>query len=88
MQIHAGQSERWRNECRGGFPVRAESLTVEQQFGVELPWPPGSEHLANGRFVNSEQRSHGAEIRREIHDRTDVEIPVGPAVEPMPNPGR
>src|SRR5688500_18426661 len=77
MQIHACQAEGRRDERRRGFTVRAESLAVEQQFGVEFPRSPGADHLANGRLVDPEQRSYGTEIGCKIEDRADVKITVG-----------
>ena len=56
VQVDAGQTERGRNQRRGGLPVGSKRLAVEQQLGVEFSRAPSCEHRAHGRFVDAEQR--------------------------------
>src|SRR5262245_40514067 len=81
MQIHSGQSERGRNECSGLFAVRTKGLAVLVQFRVEAAGPPAREDLFDSVDVNTEEIGERLEVWGKRHDRADVQIPIGPAVE-------
>ena len=88
MLIDPRQAERRRNQRGGGLAVGTERLAVECELGVELARPPACEHLANGRLVDPQQVDVGLQGRGQRHDGADVQIAVGPPVEPAADAGR
>ena len=82
VQVDARQPERRRKQRRRALPVRPERLAVEEQLRVELARPPAVQHGAHGRLIGLQQIGDDAQIRRERDDRADVQIAIGPAVEP------
>ena len=88
MLIDPRQAERRRDQRGGGLAVGTERLAIEGELGVELARPPACEHLANRRLVDAQQVDVGLQGRGERHDGADVQIAVGPAVEPTADAGR
>jgi hypothetical protein len=72
---------------RAGLAVRSERASVDEQLGVELPGAPGLEHASYRGVVDAQECRHGAQVGSECDDRADVEVPVGPPVEPAADAG-
>jgi len=66
----------------GAFSIRAERLAVKKQLRVELPDSPAVEHLPHGGLIRLQKICDDTQVGRERDDGADVEIPVGPSVEP------
>src|SRR6266508_4572094 len=82
VEVDACETESGRNQCCGGLSIRAESFAVEEKLGIEFPRPPTGEHRPDGRHIDSQEISHRLEVGSERHNRSDIEITVGPAVQP------
>src|SRR5262245_24747703 len=82
VEVDACETESGRNQCRGGLSIRPESFAVEEKLGVEFPRPPTGERRPDGRYIDPQEISHRLEIGGERHDRSDIEVTVGPAVQP------
>src|SRR4029077_12401282 len=65
-----------------------KGLAILVQLGVVATWSPAGENLLHRCDVDAEQIGERFEVRRQSYDRADVEIAVGPAVEPLANAGR
>ncbi len=81
VEVHAREAEGRRNE-------RRRVLAVEEELGVELSRAPARHHRPRHLVGNAEQGVDHGEIGREVDDLTDVQIAIGPAVEPASDPGR
>ena len=88
MLIDPRQAECRRDQRGGGLAIGTERLTVECELGVELARPPAGEHLANGRLVDPQKVYVGLQCRGQGHNGPDVQIAVGPAIEPTADAGR
>ena len=87
-EVHAGQSERGRDQRSRLLPVGAKGLAILVQLRVVAAWPPAGEHLLHGLDIDTEEVSERLEVRCQRNDRADVQIAVGPAVEPLTNSRR
>src|ERR1051326_3636531 len=85
VEIHTRKPEGRRNKCRRRLSVRPKSLTVQDQFGVELYRTPTTKHGADGGLIDAKMVCEERQIRCKRHNRPDVQVPVGPTVEPFPN---
>ena len=63
--------------------VRPKAFPIQKQLSVKLTRPPCRQHLAYRCLINLQQAGDGAEIRSEADDAADIEVPVGPAIQPM-----
>src|SRR5207248_11382925 len=86
MQVNAGKTESRGKHRRAGLAIGPESLSILIQLGVVLAGAPTVEHFFDGGAVDAEELLVEREIRRECHDRPDVEIAVRPAVETIAGP--
>lgn len=68
-----------RIDCLGG------AVVVEDR--VEAAGSPAGEYALEGGYVHAEQVSDWLEVWGERDDEPRVEVPVGPSVEPMADPG-
>ena len=78
MQIHAGQTKGWWNECPGLLTIRTKRFAVFVQFRIKAPRPPSGENFPDGICIDTEEIGKGLEIRRQRHNRADVQISIGP----------
>src|SRR5438046_650311 len=79
----------WHVAHRAGWlAVGPEGFAVLVELRVKAARAPAGEHLLDGRGVYAEQVRKRLEGRRQRDDRSDVEVAVGPAVEPMPDARR
>src|SRR5215831_15993813 len=58
------------------YLLRVERLPVQKQFRIELARSPAAEHSAYGRHIDSKDVGHGLQIRRQRHDRADVQVVI------------
>src|SRR5688572_25570288 len=82
MRVDTGESERRRQQYRSALAVRPEGLAVLVELRVVFSGPPAQKNLFELWFRQAEQIRVRLEIRRKRGDRADVEIAIGPAVEP------
>jgi hypothetical protein len=82
VRVDAREPERRRQQRRGRTSVGTECLTVEEELGIELPWAPTAEHSTHGGLIGFQQVGYGREIWGERDDGADVEVAIGPAIEP------
>jgi hypothetical protein len=52
------------------------------------PGPQLVQHLLDRRLVDAEQIGEGLEVWSERQDEADVEVAIGPAVQPLADAGR
>src|SRR3569833_411993 len=83
MQVDSRQSERRWNESRCRFAIRTKALAVEEQLGVEFSGTPSGQHLAHAVLVYPEKTCDGAQVGSETDNCADIEIAVGPAIQPV-----
>src|SRR6185369_16867384 len=81
MKIDAGESERGRDQGRRRLAIRTKSFAVEKQFSVKLSRSPTLQDCSHRRFIDAQQSRNRLKIRTQRHDRADVQIAGGPAVE-------
>ena len=82
-QIYARQAEGGRDERSRLLPVGAKGLAVFVQLRVVATWPPTGEHLLHGLDIDTEEVGERLKVRCQRYDRADVQIAVGPTVEPL-----
>ena len=82
VEVYACEAERRGNQRGSRLSVRTEGLAVQDQFRIELAGTPTIQHGPNGSLVNTEQFGERGYIRRRRDDGADVEITVGPAIQP------
>ena len=87
-EVHAGQSERGRDERSRLLPVGAKGLAILVQLRVVAAWPPAGEHLLHGFDIDAKEVSEWLEVRSQRYDGADVQIAVGPTIEPLANSRR
>src|SRR6185437_15993292 len=87
MEVHPGKSECRRNEYGRVASVGPKRLAVQYQLGVKVSGTPAVQDLDDGRDIDSEQIGDRRQIRGEGDDGSDVQIPIGPSVEAMPDAG-
>ena len=87
-EVHAGEAERGRDERPCLLSVGAKGLAILVEFGVVAARSPARENLFYGLDINAEEVGERLEIWCQRHDRADVQIAVGPTVEPLTNAGR
>src|SRR5439155_1031674 len=81
VQVDAREAEgRWEKRS-GLLPIRPERLPVLVKLCVEAARPPAREHCFDRREIDTKEIGAGFEVRRERHDRADVQVAVRPAVE-------
>ena len=85
MIIYSGHSKRWWNQRSRRLAVRPKRLAVEIQFRVEFSRSPTHQHFFQGCIVNTEQRLENSRVGRERNDLTDIEITIGPTIQPVAN---
>ena len=98
VKVHASKPEGWRNQRRarhipaGHHTVRAllriKCLAVQDQFRVEFTRSPTAEHGTHRVLADTEQTGNRAEVRSKRHDSANIEIAVGPAIQPVPDASR
>ena len=89
VQVDAGEAERRRDQRRRGLAVRPERLAVEEQLGVELARSPAVRApCAPSAWSRLQQVATALQVGRERDDRADVQVAIGPAVEPLADAGR
>ena len=87
-EVHAGQAERRRDQRSRLLAVGAKGLAILVQKRVVAARSPAGEHLLHGFDVDAKEIGERLEVRRQRHDRADIQIAVGPAVEPLANAWR
>ncbi len=87
-EVYAGQAERGRDEGAGPLAVGTKGLAILVELGVVAAWAPAGENLLHGHDIDAEEIGEWLEVRCQRHDRADVEIAVGPVVEPLTNARR
>ena len=75
-------------EGRRGLAVRPEGLAVEVELGVVPARPPRLHGFPDVGFGDLEHLDEGREVGRRRHDRSDIEVAVGPAIETVADPRR
>jgi hypothetical protein len=73
------------NPKAGGL---SERLAVEVELRIELAGSPRLGRLLHLGFGNLQHLGEGGEVGRHRNDRPDVQVAVGPAVQPVPDAGR
>src|SRR5262245_12255307 len=87
VEVHARQTERRWNQRAGLFAVRAERFAVVVEYGIEPTRPPAREHLLHGGSIDAERIAERFQIRSERRDGSNIEIAVGPSIEPLADTG-
>jgi hypothetical protein len=88
VQVHARQPERRRDERRCRAPIWLKCLAVENELGVELPRSPAAKDAPHRRGVHAQQLRERRQPWGERDDRSNVQIAVGPSIQPSSDPGR
>jgi len=88
MQIHTGQSKRRRNQDCGSFSVWTKCFAVQEQLCIEMSSAPAVEHLSHRRLISPQQFRRQGQVGRERYDRTDIQVAIRPAIQPLPDAGR
>ena len=88
MEIDTRETEGGRNQRAGLFPVGPEGLPVLVELRIEPARPPGAERVFHRCRVNAEQIREGFQIWRQRHDGADIEVPIGPGIEALPDTWR
>ncbi len=86
MQIDSCQAKRRRNQRRGRFGA-VKGLSIHKEFSIEFSRPPAYEHRADSGFIHIQQLGYAAEVGRKIDDRSNIQVPVGPAILAMTDSG-
>ena len=87
-KIDAGQAERRRDQRSSLLAVGAKGLSILIEECVVSPRPPTGENLLHGCDIDAEQVGERLQVRRQRHDRADIEVAVGPTVKPLADAGR
>ena len=83
MQVHPRETERGRNQCARTPAVRREGFAVLVEPRVVAARTPTGQHFPDGGLVDAEKIGERLEVRRERDDDADVQVAVGPAIEPL-----
>ena len=86
-QIHSGKAECRGNESGCSLTVRTKGLSVDEERCVKLARSPALQDHSGGCVIDSQQISDDGKIGSKRHDCANVEVAIGPAIEPAPNPG-
>ena len=87
VEVHAGQPERGRDQRTAAvLPSGRKPLPSRNSSASNLPGPQRGEHLLDRRLVDLQQVGERLHVRRQRHDRADVEVAVRPAVEALSDP--
>src|SRR5690242_11180307 len=87
MQIDPCETKGRRNQRGSGFSVRAETFAVHQQLGIEVAWAPTIQHRPHSRDIDTEKVGDRLQVGGESHNRANVQIAIGPAVQTVANAG-
>jgi hypothetical protein len=83
VEILAGEAK-GRGKHRGRrASIRLECLPVLVELRIVFAGSPGADHAAHVVFGNPQRVGDRADGRSERDDFTDVQIAIGPAVEPL-----
>jgi hypothetical protein len=87
VQVDTCQSESGRNQSCSRFAIWTDRFAVQKQFSIELPRPPTVQHLVHSGLIRAEQISNRLQVGCGGNDRTDIQVAVGPAVQPVTDSG-
>src|SRR6478672_6699045 len=87
VKVYSGKTKGRRNERCGGFAVRTESFSVHKQLSIKLARPPASKNGLDGCNIHAQDIGNRLQIGSKAHDCANVQVAVGPAVQPMSNAG-
>ena len=62
--------------------VRSKRLAVENQFRIEFARPPTTKYCAHRLLIGLQKIGDGLKIGRKRDDRADIQVAIGPSVEP------
>src|SRR5690349_24119034 len=98
VQIDAPEPKSWRDQAGARYIragdrairhlLRIEGLAVEDQFGVEFSRTPAVEHRPHSVLADAQEAGERAQIGGKRDNSPDVQIAIGPAVEPVSNTTR
>jgi hypothetical protein len=86
VKVHACQPEGCRNDDGSRGAIRAEGLAVQEHGRVETSGAPALQDCPQRGVVHAEERRHRRQVWREPDDRADIQVAVGPAVQPSADP--
>ena len=85
-QIHSGKAECRRDESGCSLAVRTKGLSVNEELCVKLARSPTLQDRSGGCVIDPQEIRDDGEIRSKRHDCANVEVAIGPAIEPAANP--
>jgi hypothetical protein len=80
VQVHAREPERGRDHDSARLAIRTKRLAVDEHGGIVASRTPRVEHSPQRAIVDAEELRHRRQIRREGHDRADVQIAIRPSI--------
>src|SRR5262249_43703154 len=83
MQVDACQPECGRYQGASLLAIGSKGFPILVHHSVEAPRPPAGERLLERDGMGAQRIRERLEIRRQRHNRADVEIAVCPSVETL-----
>ena len=87
VQTGTGQAVCGRQERRRRFSIRPERFPIQEHLRIELSGPPARQHRLERRLVDTEEGGYDPEIGSERDDGADIQIAIGPAIQPAADSG-
>src|SRR5579864_284995 len=86
MQIHTRQAKCRRDQSASSLAVGAESLSVLVQLRVKTAGAPARKNFLESRYIDTKQICERFWIGRQGDDGADIQVAVGPSIQPMSDP--